>query len=387
MAMVAAEAATQASTGGEEATGIKNALASCVGAACSQAVAETFKYSPVVGAGSLAVTFIGNGTHGTFAKLAGPSTPPFVYNVYLCMGLLLGSSLALVALKQDFEWTIYGFGAGALLAACLAFYVNAIVRIGIVWCDMLTASCATLASFAWGKLYFGEPSRSIAAATAGLAVLLLGILGISYQLAMRLRTLEHAERIADGRSLVLGLVSAIAAGTCGGTTFVMNKLQPADKQGMSFAWTQAWGALVVQLALSCCALVVDVTKGILAQAQKEQSDKNDSGSEEAAADVLNEECLVLGRTDVRRLLPLGLGQGFVLAITNLTTVIASLSPFGVAVAQPVRESGHVLAVLIGVFIFREFGQPDTPFVARLLSCVALNIAGIVLLVVFGSAPH
>eukprot|EP00929_Paragymnodinium_shiwhaense_P002866 TRINITY_DN10317_c0_g1_i1.p1 TRINITY_DN10317_c0_g1~~TRINITY_DN10317_c0_g1_i1.p1 ORF type:complete len:281 (-),score=21.12 TRINITY_DN10317_c0_g1_i1:659-1501(-) len=203
-------AASNVTSGGMGAPGTPpsaDAVANCIGSACSQAAVVTYSYSAILGGVSLVLSFIGNGTHGTFAKLAGPSTPPFVYNVYLCAVLVIGSMAALLGVQEDFEWTVYGFGSGVLLAACLVFYVNAIVRIGIVWCDILTASCATLVSFTWGKLYFSEPSRDIGVAAVGMLVLLLGIFAISGVLAKRLRELEggRADRTGQDVSHRLGL--------------------------------------------------------------------------------------------------------------------------------------------------------------------------------------
>jgi len=79
-------------------------------------------------------------------------------------------------------------------------------------------------------------------------------------------------------------------------------------------------------------------------------------------------------------------QGVVLMAANLTTIIAGLSPIGIGIAQPVRESGHSLAVLIGVLFFQEYGPPDMRFVVSLLAMTCLNVAGIFALVFFGSAP-
>jgi len=108
---------------------------------------------------------------------------------------------------------------------------------------MLCASAATVTSFLWGKLYFQEPSAHGPGAVVGLVVLLVGICGISRVLWHRLQTLEQAKRIAEGNSLISGLVLAAFAGMFGGSCFAANKILPSDQQGVTFVWTQALGML------------------------------------------------------------------------------------------------------------------------------------------------
>jgi len=333
------------------------------------------KYSTLAGVLCLIPTFVGNGIHSTCAKLAGPGTSAFAYVFYLACGVFLSCTIIVAAMGQRLEVSGPGLLGGLLLGVSCNLGINAILFIGIVWSDMVVASVATLTAFLWGKLYFGEPSSNLGIALVGLVLLLLGIFGLSILLMLRLRSLgaeaesesegRGSSSLPGGRELTIGLVCAICCGAAGGTSFPINKLQPADKQGASFVWAQSLGMVIAQAVITMMALGWDSWVG--------------AGESEKA------QPLVRSRWEARRLLPLALAQGAILAATNVTTTVAALSSLGVAVAQPVREAGHSLSVLIGSFAFREYGEPDHRFMGSLLACTAVEITGMILLILYGGA--
>lgn len=358
-------------------------------------------YSLQAGLVSLVLTFVGNGTHSTFAKLAGPAASPLVYSLYLACGLCVACTIVVLVLGEPLETSGPGLLAGVLLSASVSCYISSIVLVGMIWCDMLTASSATLVSFLWGKLFFREASVHLAFAGLGVACLLGGIAGISWVLSGRLEELEQ-ERTPDGpqatlrnpRSRALGLLLAACAGSLGGTSFPVSKMQPADARGVSFVWAQALGMFATQALLTAAAAGWDLARqswsdgeegtplvegGRLASGQG-QASKHDAELPAAS------QAAVLGRWELRRLAPLALAQGAVLAVANAATTVAALSPVGIGVAQPVREAGHCVGVLIGALGFREFGEPSGRFLGGLLFFTAVDILGIVLVVYFGSAP-
>lgn len=316
------------------------------------------QHSVYVGVICLFLTFLGNGTHSAFAKLAGEFVPVLVFLNYLSLGMLLGCTVLVAAMGEPFVLSWPGFLGGFLLFGSISCYVNSIKRIGIVWCDMMTLRRPRYID----KVYFREPSQSFVGAAIGLTVLLCGILGISVMLFHRLQQLGGE---TQARPRVPGMALAACAGTFGGTCFAVSKLHPEEEQGVSFAWAQALGV--------CMWLAVPTTLALLSDMLAAKSKGHD-------------EAIILGRTDARRLAPLGLAQGGILALTNITTIVAAVSPVGIGVTQPVREAGHSLAVLIGVFAFREYGVPDWRFVSQLSALTVANVVGIIVLTISGTAP-
>jgi len=342
------------------------------------------QYGLLTGLACLAPTFVGNGIHSTFAKLAGPTTSSWVYTFYLACGLFLSGTVLVALLGERLEVSIPGLLGGGLLSASVTLYINAIMLVGIIWTDMLVASIATLTSFLWGKLYFGEPSADFGMALLGLVLLLLGTCSLSVLLASRVRTLPTPARTAASAAeaedadagmgkVVLGLTCTALAGVAGGSCFPINKLQPASQQGISFVWAQGLGVLLAQGGVTLVALGLDV---LAAAGAKPESALEPSETPSG---------LVRGRWEARRILHLALAQGAILGCVNVTTTVAGLSPLGMAVAQPVREAGHSISVLIGSLAFREYGEPDAFFIGCALACTVVEILGMIILIVYGSA--
>lgn len=348
------------------------------------------KYGLLPGLVCLAPTFVGNGVHSTFAKLAGPTTSSWAYTFYLACGLFLSSTVLVALLGEPLEVSTPGLLGGALLSASVTLYINAIMLVGIIWTDMLVASTATLTSFMWGKLYFGEPSADLALALLGLALLLLGICALSVLLASRMRRMrsikvqagaEADDADAGMGSVILGLTCTALAGVAGGSCFPINKLQPASRQGVSFVWAQGLGVLLAQGAVTLLALGRDTLAAAGAKPESELETSEGSELEPSEKQL----ALVQGRWEPSRILHLALAQGAILGCVNVTTTVAGLSPLGMAVAQPVREAGHSISVLVGSLAFREYGEPDASFMGRALACTVVEILGMIILIVYGSA--
>lgn len=341
------------------------------------------KYGLLTGLVCLAPTFVGNGVHSTFAKLAGPTTSPWVYTFYLACGLFLSGTFLVALIGEPLEVSIPGLLGGVLLSASVTLYINAIMLVGIIWTDMMVASTATLTSFLWGKLYFREPSANLELALLGLVLLLLGICTLSVLLASRMRSIKaqsgaEAEDTDTGMGkVVLGLSFTALAGVAGGSCFPINKLQPASRQGVSFVWAQGLGVLLAQSAVTLLALGRDSLVAAGAEEEKEEEEELKPSEKQLA--------LVQGRWEASRILHLALAQGAILGCVNVTTTVAGLSPLGMAVAQPVREAGHSISVLIGSLAFREYGEPDVPFMGCALACTVVEILGMIILIVYGSA--
>lgn len=339
------------------------------------------KYSILVGSICLPLTFLANGTHGLFTKWAGPGMSPFVYVFYLTVGVFASCTLLVAAVSEPLLLSWPGVAGGALLAISLSLYVVAVMMVGIVWSGTIGASTATVTSFLWGKVFFHEPSTSVQMCFIGLVLILASILGISALLTFRLRQLAASGCGQQGpapREFAVGIFCAVLNAVTGGSAFAVGKLQPADQQGLSFIWAQAFGMLVAETALLGAAAAHDTWA-----ARAEGAPLWDDDPLVAEKELRT---LVRRRWEPRRLLPCALAQGAVLAAANITTTAAALSPLGVAVAQPVRESGQCIAVLLGALVLREYGEPDGRFVGLLALLAALEMAGITALVMGGRAP-
>jgi hypothetical protein len=367
---------------------------SSLGAALLVSGLAAGKYGLITGLVCLAPTFVGNGVHSTFAKLAGPTTSSWVYTFYLACGMFLSGTVLVALIGEPLEVSIPGLLGGILLSASVTLYINAIMLVGIIWTDMLVASTATLTSFLWGKLYFREPSADIGLALLGLVLLLLGICTLSVLLASRMRTIkaqsgaEAEDTDAGVGKVVLGLTCTALAGVAGGSCFPINKLQPASRQGVSFVWAQGLGVLLAQSAVTLLALGRDTLVAAGVEEEKEEEEQQLESSSESVSELEPSEkqlALVQGRWEASRILHLALAQGAILGCVNVTTTVAGLSPLGMAVAQPVREAGHSISVLIGSLAFREYGQPDMPFMGCALACTVVEILGMIILIVYGSA--
>jgi len=334
------------------------------------AVACVVSTAKVHGVLPASIAFLSSGLHSTCAKLAGPRTAAVVYLSYLALATFLASTLGVVIIDGSIAFNGYGLAAGTLLMSTLIFGINAIWIIGLAWGDLTAASTAALASFLAGRVAFHEGSSHRFSAIAAFAILFVGIFGLARVVWSRVEQLAPVEQSALLRApttntqKAAGFAFSIVAGVLCGLSFLMSKLTTSSTPS-TFVWSQSLGMV--------CTMAVICAVSLMCDAQTLQS-------KDAHEDYRT---LVYGRWEPARLLPLAFAQGCLLAACNVATVYAASSPLGLSVAQPARECGHIIPVLLGAFVFREFGDLEFTFTVSLLLMTAMNIGALCLLFHFG----
>lgn len=290
-----------------------------------------------------AVSFVTNGCHSAFAKMVGDRTSQVVYLNFVGLGMLAASA-SYVIMHERPRMSTAGFLSGVVFSQAIFCGLQSIAKIGIAWCDMTAATTAALTAYVAGKVIFQERSKNIYVATAGMVLLLGSIIGLSATVGSRTNETAPADKIK-------GILYAVAGGLCSVSTFFILKFDTTV--GYSFLLAQAAGFMTATIVVLLGAHVVLGPSGL--------------------------------KYAVKFSLPYGLAQGAMLFLANLSTIAAIASPLGIGIATPCRQAGHTLAIFLGAFMFREFGKVEAGLGLALLACALSFVAGIILLVAFGSA--
>jgi len=339
----------------------------------SPALQSLALYSWSTGLGAAVAGCVSSGVHQSFAKIAGPGTAAVAYIFYVVLFYFIGISVSVSLLGSSFQLFLPGLVGGLLLLLSWVFAVNAVWIIGLAWADMTVASAAAVASFLWSKVVLSEvETRSLYLTILGLVLLVVGLLGLTGSIWPHLQQYAPIEGSAQtslpstGIGKTFGFALAIAGGVCSGLAFPCNRIDSSAALGIAFVWSQALGMLAVMTLIFVLALLYDNTLPV---------SKDDEAERQA---------IVKGHLEPFRLIPLATMQGFLMAIAQACALVTEKSPLGSGVAHATHEGGHFIAVLLGAFVFSEFGTMERSFIFRLMLFTGLDVAGIFLLLRYGT---
>ncbi|KAL1508338.1 hypothetical protein AB1Y20_004448 [Prymnesium parvum] len=316
------------------------------------------------------------------AAVARASLDPVVYQLYMAVGICASSLLLLLCPAVTPAWTSW-----ALVAAC--FWVPAsiltvpVVRyVGIAVGQGTWSGANALVSFAWGHLYFRAGMQAPLLGTLGMALLLGGIVGISFAAAgcagrasappsadtegglrepmlppdapaLPSPPLRSAPLASSPSHRALGVVLALLAGTGAGTSHAAFCMAPQTpfRDGVH--------------ALS---FVVDYGIAVLAISS----------------------VFLAGRACLHGLPHFHAATCFFPAALSgvlwnagfLGITLALIPEWGLSVGGPATQSCLFVSGLWGVFVFREVRYPKVFFAAAFVL-----VLGVFMLSIFGRTPQ
>lgn len=207
----------------------------------------------------------------------------------LILSLILGYPLSL---------NIYGLISGVMWAIANAISLYAILNLGISKAVPLIISLVIFSSFLWGTLVFKEISQGLGVAFFGIGLILLGVVLVS--------TTESSQ----SRNAKKGFLTAVLAGLIYGSQLVPLKI--GDLTTQQFFFPSCVGIFVAAMLIALLT--------------------NTKFKKEAIKESLL--------------------SGIIWNFGNLLSVIA-ISMIGLAKGQPLSLSAILVAVLWGLFYFKE----------------------------------
>lgn len=216
------------------------------------------------------------------------------------MAVGVGFSGLLISLTLGFplSFNIYGLASGLLWAVANAIFLQAVVNLGIARAVPIAASLVIILSFLWGGLVFNEMPTGIMVGFLGVGLIILGVVIIS--------TIGSLE----SQNIKRGLLSAVSAGVIWGSQWVPLKLGQVATRDFFFP--------------VCLGIFVS---GLIIFALKKKRFKAEA-------------------------VGLSLLSGLIWNIGNLLSLV-SLSIIGLSKMGPISQMAVLVAVLWGVFYFKE----------------------------------
>lgn len=216
------------------------------------------------------------------------------------MAVGIGFSGLLISLILGFplSFNIYGLASGLLWAVANAIFLQAVVNLGIARAVPIAASLVIILSFLWGGLVFNEMPTGIMVGFLGIGLIILGVILIT--------TIGSMESQNKKR----GLVMAVSAGVIWGSQLVPLKMGQVATQ--DFFFPVCLGVLI---------------SGLIIFALKKKRFKKEA-------------------------IGLSLFSGLIWNIGNLLSLV-SLSLIGLSKMGPISQTAVLVAVLWGLFYFKE----------------------------------
>lgn len=223
------------------------------------------------------------------------------YQSLMASGILASGFIFSLLAGYSLSFNIFGLTSGFLWAIANSISLFAFANLGISKAVPIISSLVILSTFVWGAFVFNELSDGITMASVGIFAIIVGIIIIS--------TTNNDQGIKAKK----GFAAAITAGLIFGSQLVPLKL---GKVGTSeFFFSSTLGIFIVGMAI-----------------------------------------FLFKRAKFRKqAISLSLLSGIIWNIGNLLSVI-SVSLIGLAKAIPLTQLAVLIAVLWGLFYFKEVGS-------------------------------
>ena len=237
-------------------------------------------------------------------------------------GIFISGFIASILFDYSLQLNVYGLLSGFLWASANVLSLTAVLNLGISKAIPILASLVILSSFLWGALVFGELPSGLIIGFAGIGLIILGVILVS-------TTTNTQSQNTKKR-----LFTAILAGIIFGSQLVPLKVGNVATKDFFF---------------SVC-LGIFLT-GLLIALFKKTRFKNEA-------------------------VGLSLLSGIIWNIGNLLSLVA-ISLIGLAKAIPISQSSTLIAVLWGLFYFKEITQRK--FRIQVLIGAAILLLGVIIL--------
>jgi len=221
-----------------------------------------------------------------------------LFQAVMSVGILLSGLTISLFFKFSLIPNVYGLMAGVLWAIPNALSLIAVSNLGIARAVPVMSSLVILVSFVWGALFFQELPAGLTLGFLGIGVIILGVILVG--------TTENV----SSQNVKKGLVAAILAGLMWGSQFVPVKITSVTPQDYFFSMVV--GIFTTAMAISFINRIKFQNKAVLAS----------------------------------------LLSGAIWTIGNLLAVLA-ISAIGLARGLPITQLAVLVAVLWGVFYFKE----------------------------------
>lgn len=264
--------------------------------------------------------------YGTFMvpfKIA-KSDKLVLFQAVMSVGILLSGLILSLILGYSLRPNIYGILSGILWAVANSIALTAIFNLGLSKAVPLVSSLVVISSFLWGALVFGEMPAGIIMGFAGIVLIILGVI------------LSSATGKLKGQNVKQGLLAAVAAGLIFGSQLV--PLKVAHGVAGDFFFSISLGIFITAMAMAM-ALFSRI---------------------KFSKEVLKE----------------GLLSGAIWNIGNLLSLI-SLSLIGLAKSGPISQFATLVAVLWGLFYFKEITRTKAKL--QVLIGAVILLGGVIIL--------
>lgn len=223
------------------------------------------------------------------------------FQALMAVGIGISGLLLSLSLGYPLTLNIYGLLSGVLWAGANAIFLVAVANLGLARAVPVASSLVIILSFLWGGLVFNEMPLGLIVGFLGIGLIILGVILIS------------AVSSIESQNIQKGLLAAISAGVIWGSQLVPLKI----------------GNVVTKDSFFPVCLGIFLFGLIIFTLQKKLF-KNEA-------------------------IGLSLLSGFVWNIGNLLSLI-SLSLIGLSKMGPISQSATLVAVLWGLFYFKEIAR-------------------------------
>lgn len=154
----------------------------------------------VVGA---ALSFGGTGLPMKYENLKSANVDPSVFSLYTALGLLLVCCPFIMYLTIIKQFMFIQFSLlGALFIGIIGYFAFMAVQIlGYATAPAVWASIGMITSYLWGLLYFKEQTKSVLMSSVAIALLILGVLCVTFGTAVAKSTEQSSESRLLSRQL------------------------------------------------------------------------------------------------------------------------------------------------------------------------------------------
>ena len=224
------------------------------------------------------------------------------FQAMIAVGVGISGLLLAPVLGYPLNLNIYGLLSGSLWAVANAASLVAVLNLGISRAVPLMSSLVILSSFLWGVLVFHELPGGLAAGFVGIGLIVAGVVIVSITGNIQSQNIKR------------GLITAISAGLIFGSQLVPLKMGSVATK--DFFWSVCLGIFLT---------------GVLIALALKTKFKNES-------------------------VKMGLLSGVIWNIGNLLSLI-SVSMIGLSKAGPISQLAVLVAVVWGLFYFKEITKP------------------------------
>lgn len=246
------------------------------------------------------------------------------FQLFTTIGIFISAVFVSFSLNYPFSLNLYGIVGGLLWAAGNPLSLQAVSDLGLSKALPIFLSVVIIVSFLWGVLVFNEISQGLPLAILALILIVVGVIVIS------------ATGKGEGKRTKRGIILSLSSGLLFGsqiTPLKLGNLTPAE-----FFFPMSVGIIIFGVAFSLFKRIDLKTEGML----------------------------------------VGLLSGLIWNIGNLLSLI-TVSLIGLAKGGPLIQFQVLVAVLWGLFYFKESNQPKQKM--QILIGAAIFLIGVFILAI------